>query len=74
MNKCFTLRLYPRCYLQNMVAPTKTISAIDMSYLVSVVTHLYWPGFLETFLSFCSLQQFQVKLNMNTRELKWLSL
>ena len=45
-----------------------------MWYLVSLVTHLHWPAFSENLLATCSLQQFQVRSNMNTRELNWLSL
>ena len=43
-------------------------------HLVSLVAHLNWPEFLENFWASCSLQQFQVKSSMNTRQLKWLSL
>ena len=49
-------------------------SAVDKLYLLSLVTHLNWPGFLETFMASCSIQQFQVKPRMDTFELKWLSL
>ena len=47
---------------------------MDTWYVVSLVTHWNWPGFIENFLSSCSLQQFQTKSSMNIRELKWLSL
>ena len=47
---------------------------MDTWYLVSLVAHLNWPGFVENFLASYSLQQFQVKSSMNTRKLKWLSL
>ena len=33
---------------------------MDMWYLISLVTHLNWPGFIENFLASCRLQQFQV--------------
>ena len=46
----------------------------DTTYLVLLVTHLKWPGFLGTFLASCSLQQIQVKRSINTCELMWLSL
>ena len=46
-------------------------SAMNASCLVSLVTHLNWSGFLEKFLVSSDLQQFDVKSNVNTRELKW---
>ena len=46
-------------------------SAKNASCLVSLVTHLNWSGFLEKFLVSSDLQQFNVKSNVNTRELKW---
>ena len=49
-------------------------SAIDIWYMVSLVSHLDWPGSLENLLSSCTLQQFQMKSSMNIGELKWLSL
>ena len=48
--------------------------AIDTWYLASLVTHLNGPGFFEIFLASSSLQQFQVKSSVNSREFKWLSL
>ena len=42
--------------------------AMDKWYLVSLVAHLNWPGFLENFFAFSSLQQFQVKPSVTTRE------
>ena len=98
MNKLSTpviKRLYPRWYLQKLVALTeirfssmilglRTNSAtwlyrfciknsvIYTWYLVSLVAHLNWPGFLKNFLASCSLRQFQVKLSMNTLELNWI--
>ena len=48
--------------------------AMDTWYLVSLVTHLNWPGFLENFSAPSSLQQSQVKSSANKRELKWPSL
>ena len=47
---------------------------MDTWYLVSLVTHLNWPGFFENFLAFSSLQQIQVESSRNSRELKWLIL
>ena len=47
---------------------------MDMWYLVSLVTHLNKPRFLEIVLVSSSLKKIQVKSSMNTRELKWLSL
>ena len=49
-------------------------SVMNTWYLVSLATHLKWPGFLENFLASCRLQQFRVKSVMNTRELIWLNL
>ena len=49
-------------------------SAMDTWRLVSLVTHLNWPGFLQNFLAFSSLQQFQVKSSRNGRKIKWLNL
>ena len=46
-------------------------SAMDTQCLVSVVTHLSWIRFLKNFFASSSLQQFQVKLSVNTSELKW---
>ena len=45
---------------------------MDRWYVVSLVTHLNWLGFLENFLASSSLQQFQMKLSVDIRELKWL--
>ena len=45
--------------------------AMDTWYLVSLVTHLNWPGFLENFSAPSSLQQSQMKSSANKRELKW---
>ena len=49
-------------------------SVMDTWYLVSLVTYLNWPGFLENFLASRNLQQLQGKSSMNTHELNWLSL
>ena len=43
-------------------------------YLDFLVTHLNWPVFLQNVLASSSSQQFQVKSNVDFRELKWLSL
>ena len=47
---------------------------MDTWYLVSLVTYLNWPGFLENFLASSSLQQFQLKSSGKTCELKWIRL
>ena len=47
---------------------------MDTWYLVSLVTHLIWPGFFENVLASSALQQIHVKSSMNTRELNWISL
>ena len=47
---------------------------MDTWYLVSLVTYLNWPGFLENFLASSSLQQFQLKSSGKPCELKWISL
>ena len=52
-------------------------SAMYKLYLVSLVTNLNWPWFLQNFLSsetYNNLQQFQVKSSENDSELKWLIL
>ena len=47
---------------------------MDTWYLVSLVKHLNWPGFIENVLVSSSLQHFQMKSGVKSRELKWLSL
>ena len=42
--------------------------------MVSRVAFLNRPEFVENFLASTSLQQFQVRSRINTRELKWLGL
>ena len=46
-------------------------AAMDTQYLVSLVTHLRWIRFLKNLLASSSLEQFQVKLSVNTSKLKW---
>ena len=46
-------------------------SAMDTQCLVSKVTLLSWIRFLKNFFASSSLQQFQVKLSVNTGKLKW---
>ena len=47
---------------------------MDTWHLVFLVKNLNWLGFLENLLASCSLQQFQVKSSLKTRELKWQNL
>ena len=89
MKKFSTLLIkkpYSRWFLERLLVPTENNSAtllmsfgikssvMDIWYLVSLVTYVNWLGFLENFLASSSLQNFQVKLSRNGRELKWLIL
>ena len=49
-------------------------SAIGRWYLISLVTHINWHEFLWKSLASTTLQQFQVRSNVDFRELKCLSL
>ena len=89
MKKFSTLLIkkpYSRWFLERLLVPTENNSAallmsfgikssvMDIWYLVSLVTYVNWLGFLANFLASSSLQNFQVKLSRNGRELKWLIL
>ena len=53
--------------------PFKSL-VMDTWYVVSLVIHLNWRWFLKNFLASSSLQQFQMKSSVYTRELRCLSL
>ena len=66
--------LLGRVFLTLTVLKRVKSSTMDTWYLVSQVTYLNWHQFLEMSLASSSLQQFQVKSSVNTRELNWLSM